>query len=221
AARRVFPGACALLGLASADLRDALRVRNLERPGRAGLVVEVWQRDARQRTADRALDGAPVALLLRRDERECLARHLRAAGPADTMDVAVWLRGHVEVNDMTERFDIDAARGDVGRHEDRIPAVLEPRERLRPLVLRPVAVDALRSDALLRQKVRQPVRTMLRAGEDERLPEDLATEQFEQQRRLQILRDRIGRLRNAGRWRRLPLQADRHSLLQHLRRQSR
>src|SRR6266550_1584525 len=176
AASGVLPGACALLSLASADLRDALRVRNLERLGRDGLVVEIRERDARQRPADRALDGVPIALLLRRDERECLAGHLRAAGPADTMDVAVGLRGHVEVDDMTERFDIDAARGDVGRHEHRIPAVLEPRERLRPLVLRPVAVDALRFDAVLHQKVRQPVRTMLRAGEDERLQEDLATE---------------------------------------------
>ena len=50
---------------------------------------------------------------------------------------------------------------------------------------------------------------MLRAREDERLLHDVALEQREQQRRLELLRDGIDRLRDADGRRRLSLEIDR------------
>src|SRR5206468_11679294 len=66
----------------------------------------------------RPFDGAQIPFLFRRDEGERRAGHLGAGGAADAMDVVLRLRRHVEVDDMPERRDVDAARGDVGR-EDR------------------------------------------------------------------------------------------------------
>ena len=67
--------------------------------------------------ADRALDRAQIGLFFRRDERECVAGHLRARRPADAMDVVLGSVRHIEVHDVSERLDVDAARGDVGRDE--------------------------------------------------------------------------------------------------------
>jgi hypothetical protein len=103
------------------------------------------------------------------------------------MDVVVRRRGHVEVDDVAERFDVDASGGDVGRDQHGIAAALEAGQRLRPLALRPVAVDALGLDAVLHEEIRETVGAMLRAGEDQRLLEDLALQQLQQQRRLEIL----------------------------------
>src|SRR6185503_5427181 len=159
----------ALLGLARANRRDAFGQRNLQLGLRFRGIVEVRHRDARQRAAHRALDGVDLALLLRRDERERLSRRFRAARAADAMDVVLGHERYVEVDHMAERFDVDAARGDVGRHEHRNPAGLERLERGGPLPLRSVPVDAIHPDAFARQEVRQPVRAMLRPREDERL----------------------------------------------------
>ena len=58
------------------------------------------------------------------------------------MDVVLRQRRNVEVDDVAERFDVDAARGDVGRDEHAIPAALESLERVGALRLRPIAVNA-------------------------------------------------------------------------------
>ncbi len=137
------------------------------------------------------------------------------------MNVVVGHPRHVEVDDVAERLDVDAARRDVGRDENRISPALEAGERLRALALRPVAVNPLGLHALMRQIIRELVGAVLGPREHQRLPEDVAAEQLEQQRRLEILRYGVGRLCDADGGRRLPLQADRHRLFQHLRRQRR
>ena len=58
---------------------------------------------------------------------------------------------------------------DVGRHEDRDAALLEVGQRLDPLGLALVAVDRGGVDAVLDQLLRQAVRAVLGAGEDQRL----------------------------------------------------
>jgi len=54
----------AFLGLARADLGDALRVRHLEPFGGTGGVIEVGHGDARQPPPDRALDRAQIPFFL-------------------------------------------------------------------------------------------------------------------------------------------------------------
>jgi hypothetical protein len=64
AALRVGFRAASLLGLAGADLGDALGVRHFEPLGAHG-VVEVRNRHARQAAVDRLLDRANVSFLFR------------------------------------------------------------------------------------------------------------------------------------------------------------
>src|SRR5262245_18203863 len=80
-----------LIGLARADLRDALRARDFEALRRASFVVEVRDRHARQAAADRALDPAEISFLFGRHQRERRPRHLGARRPADAVDVVLRL----------------------------------------------------------------------------------------------------------------------------------
>ena len=123
-------GARPLVGLPRADGRDALLERNLEALGRARRVVELGNRHAGKALSDRALDLAEIAFLVRRDEREGVARHLGAGRAADPVDVVLGHVGDVEVDDVRKGLDVDAARRDVGRDEHPIPAALEAGERL-------------------------------------------------------------------------------------------
>ena len=62
---------------------------------------------------------------------------------ADAVDVVLGHQRHVEVDDVAERGDVDAARRDVGGDQHPVLAALEAGERLGALRLRTVAVDAL------------------------------------------------------------------------------
>ena len=83
------------------------------------------------------------------------------------MDVVLGVGGHVEVHDIGDAHDVDAARQHVGRHEDVDLAVTEVRERVLPLVLAAVAVDGGAGDALPAQASAAGVGAMLRSGEDD------------------------------------------------------
>src|SRR5260370_11970709 len=108
---------------------------------------------------------------------------------------------------MSESGDVDAARGDVGRYQYPIFAALESGQRLRPLRLRPVPVNALDRDPRLAQMPRETIGAVLGAREHERVL-DFALQQTDEQRRLQLLRHGIDRLRDSGRGRRRPLEIE-------------
>ena len=76
----------------------------------------------------RARSPASSPVLLLRDEGEGVAHHLRAGGAADPVDVVLGDVGDVEVDDVRERLDVDAAGGDVGRHQHLQVAALEAGE---------------------------------------------------------------------------------------------
>jgi hypothetical protein len=65
-----------------------------------------------------------------------------ASGAADAVHVVFGDHRDVVVDDVSERCDVDAARGDVGRHQHAGFAALEIGERARALRLRAIAVDA-------------------------------------------------------------------------------
>ena len=60
-----------------------------------------------------------------RDERYGLALAFGPACSPDPVRVGVGRVGDIEVDDMGNVRDVDAARGDVGRHEDVAPALAE------------------------------------------------------------------------------------------------
>src|SRR5450759_867865 len=217
AAFRLLAGARPLVGLARANRGDALGNRYLETLGRAPRVVELRHRDARQTLADRALDLAEIRLFLRCDEREGVARQLGARRAAHAMDVVLGDVRDVEVHDVREGLDVDAACRDVRRDEDLEPSVLERGERLRALRLAAVPVNALARHAVARQLVR----AVLRARERENALEIAAFEERKKQRELEVLRDGVDRLRDAHGGERLPLHVHGDGVLQQLLRELR
>ena len=130
------------------------------RVGLAGMV----DRD-RQLHADDPLDGAQLGVFGRIAQRDRDAVGAVAAGAADAVDVALRLVRQVEVHDMADAGHVDAARGDVGRHQDAHRTVAEPVQRLLAGVLRLVAVDHGGVEAVALEVAHDAVGAMLGARE--------------------------------------------------------
>ena len=81
--------------------------------------------------------------------QKAIARAIRAGarGAADAVDILLGNVGQVEVDDMGDARDVDPARGDVGRDQDRRLAGLEGGDGALALGLRLVAVDRGGGDA--------------------------------------------------------------------------
>src|SRR6185295_12569452 len=94
-----------------------------------------------QLLAGEALDRAQVGALLVVAEGQRDPAGAGAAGAADAVDVALGLVGDVQVDDVGDAVDVDAAGGDVGGHQDADAAVLEALEGLLAGALGLVAVD--------------------------------------------------------------------------------
>jgi hypothetical protein len=83
------------------------------------------------------------------------------------VDVGLSLDGHVEVEDVGDVIDIEAAGSDIGSDQDAGAAGLEAVEGLAALVLGLVAVDGLGDDTGTRELLADLVRAVLGAGEDQ------------------------------------------------------
>ena len=128
-------------------------------------------RVARGRTAE---DGEPAAqepLDLREHralagvaERDGLARRAGAPGAADAMDVILRGLRQLEVEDVRDAVDVDAAGRDVGRDQHARGAAPERFERPLARPLRLVAVDRDGLDVDLRELLREPVGAVLRVA---------------------------------------------------------
>jgi hypothetical protein len=101
---------------------------------------------------------------------------------------------------VRQLVDVDAAGGDVGRHQHLQRALLEVAERLGARALALVAVDRHGGDALVVQELREPVGAVLHAAEHQHLVPVLALDEVRQQvllavavDRMDLLRDRLGR----------------------------
>src|SRR5205814_2534687 len=102
------------------------------------------------------------------DEGDADARAPSAGGAARAVDVALAVGRRVEVDDVRDAGDVDAARGDVGGHERVDLAADEGGEGALALALRLVAVHRDGGDALLGQALDEPVGPVFGAHEDER-----------------------------------------------------
>src|SRR5947208_16593910 len=97
------------------------------------------------------------------------------------MDVVLRNGRQLEVDDMREAVDVEAAGGDLGGNEDGDSSRLEIFEGPNALVLALVAMDRRGADPVPIELLGQPVRTVLRPAEDERLidsagPDEVAEE---------------------------------------------
>jgi len=128
------------------------------------------------------------------------ARSARASCATDAMHVRLGNVREIEVDDMREAVDVDAARGDVGRHEDAARTVTEAVHRLVARVLRLVSVDGRGRDARLLKVAHEAVGAVLGAREDERALHLGVLEKVHKERRLllvltevELLLDALGR----------------------------
>src|SRR5688572_29454765 len=152
-ALRLRFGSRALLGAPRANLRNAFPSRHFQLRGRFRGVVEVRKCHPKQRLSDRALDRAQVVGLVGRGKGECFTGELGASRAAYPVDVVFGRGGNVEVDDVSQRLDVDATRRDVGRDEHAILTALEPGQRLGALTLRAVAMDARHRAPLLAEEL--------------------------------------------------------------------
>src|SRR6185312_13636508 len=103
--------------------------------------------DDRERPARQPLDIAQQRPLLGAAKGERDAGAAGTRGAADAVDVALRHVRQVEIDDMGNAIDVDAAGGDIGVDQHAHPAVAEALERPLPRILRLVAVDRRGFDA--------------------------------------------------------------------------
>ena len=72
---------------------------------------------------------------------------LSAASTADSVDVILGMTGKVIIDYVGDAFDIDSARGDVGRDEDADTAGFKILERTKSLILGAVGVKSRAGDS--------------------------------------------------------------------------
>src|SRR3954452_5744288 len=104
---------CALRTLARAAWPAlSLLLRGRARIAAAGIGAEIF---ARQRHLDQPLDVAEIGELLAAcDQRDRSAFGAGARGAADAVDVGLGYVGQVEIDDVRDAVDIDAAGGNIG-----------------------------------------------------------------------------------------------------------
>ena len=103
-----------------------------------------------------------------------------AAGAADAVDIIVRLPRHVEVDDVADAFDVEAARGDVGGDEDVDLVVLEAVELGDALGLVHVALDLADREAGALEAGGELAHRRLAVAEDDRVLELLVAQDVAQ-----------------------------------------
>ena len=88
------------------------------------------------------------------------------AGAADAVDVILIGRREVIVDDVRNGGDIEAACGDVGRHEDTYLPCFEGLQRANACIVGLITVNALRVDMEARKGFCNLLDSKLRAAED-------------------------------------------------------
>src|SRR6266481_391810 len=151
--------------------------------------------------ADEFLDGLDLEGARLVGEADRFAGGAGARGAPDPVNVVLRVLGHVPVDDVGHSFDVQAARGDVRRHENGQLAVLEVVQDLEPLLLLHVAGQRLGLPAVARQPVLEAARFLSRVREHEDTAAALALEEAQEQAELLLaprvienLDDVLGRL---------------------------
>ncbi len=101
--------------------------------------------------SDQFFDRDHGFLIERGDQRDRGAGAPGASGAADAVDVVVGMMRHVEIEDMADCGNIEAAGGDVGGHQERDFAVAELVEREGARRLFHVAMQGADAEAVLLQ----------------------------------------------------------------------
>ena len=142
----------------------AARPRPADRPlgprlGRVGRRLVAGRAvGARDLVAQQRLDVGQVLLVLRRADHDRLARPPGAAGAADAVDIVLGVAGHVVIEHVADRRNVQPARRDVRSDQEFQRAVAEAVQRPGALRLFQVAVDRRRVIAVFLQGLGQRCR---------------------------------------------------------------
>ena len=93
------------------------------------------------RNLEHPLDPSEQVCLVDADEADRVTCRTGATRPADPVDVILRVPRQLEVDDVGQVLDVEAAGRDIGRDEDADVARFESLESPRPLGLRSIAVD--------------------------------------------------------------------------------
>ena len=115
------------------------------------------------------LDTVEKFALILAHQRNCVAFGAGTAGAADPMNIILRRRGQLKVDHMRQVFNVESARGHVGRHQHADHSFLEFRQRLGALRLGLIAVNGRCSNAVAFQLLRQAAGTMLGANKNQYL----------------------------------------------------
>src|SRR5438093_1391245 len=162
-------------------------------------IVEVWKGDARDRFPEGSLDAAEVSFVLRRHKRDCLAGRFHPRRPPDAVHIVGRDRRHVVVDHVGDALDVNPARRDVRGDQDLVPSAPESGEGGLSLALAAVPVDPRDVEARSADLTGHAVRASLRAHEDEDGHHVLPAEETDEERRLEVLWDRIDLMANRRR----------------------
>ena len=137
-------------------------------------------RRERDRAVDERGDGIHRLGFLGRDERDRPPRATGPAGTADAVDIVLGIIRHVEVDDVGNGLDVEAAPGHVAADEEIDLAALERRQRLGPAILNHVAVQRADIQAMAPERGADDIDVLLPVAEDQRALHRLVSEQVTQ-----------------------------------------
>src|SRR5260221_176470 len=145
-------GRAAWLGTAMLLRAAALRALPLGRGCRARAAVaglEAFDHAALDLAGHEPLNGGHQRTVFVADEGDGFALGAGTAGAADAVHIVLGHMRQVEVDHVGQGLDVEAARGDIGRHQHAQLVALEKPERAGARVLALVAVDRVGLDAAL------------------------------------------------------------------------
>ena len=202
-------------GFLGTDGGDPLGDRNLETFGGFLRVVEIGEGDSGEALVDGAFDGAEIGLFIVGDEGEGVADGRGAAGAADAVDVIFGDVRAVEVDDVGDACDVDAAGGDVGGDQDAVAADLKPSRAAVRWPWERLPWMGMQEMPLVGEVLGEAVGAVLGAGEADDGFEFLALQEFFEQGGFEMLRDGIDGLRDADGGRGLAIDLEGDGVLEH------
>ncbi|AGW41060.1 two-component system response regulator [Leifsonia xyli subsp. cynodontis DSM 46306] len=204
-----------------AEPRDAVLLGEGDRDrvvetGEAGDVDIIDARELHrgQRLTGGLLDRSEKPALARGDEADRRPAASGAAGPADAMDIRFGVDGDVEVDDMADAVDIEPPRRHIRGDQNVELARFQLVDCALPLGLCDVAVDRRRRVATGPEPLRERLRLVLRADEDDHPLEVLDLEDASERVDLLRVRNDEIALRRVGRRRRPGLDGDLFGIVQ-------
>ena len=130
------------------------------------IVIESFRLFPHDPAPDETLERTQRPLIFRRNKADRVPNGVRAACASDAMDIILRMHREIVVHHMRDPVHIDAAGGDVGRHQHPHRAGLEILQRAQPLILGTIGMDGAGFDSAALQPTRDPIGAVLRPGKN-------------------------------------------------------